>query len=224
VEDLWGGDCPARNNQAFLSVDVLNLRNLRMTSNLAIIGLRAKTGRAIAVVIGGTRTAPLVLSKTEIKLTNPTIPETFQPYHEVMDLPWEQGQRAALTFTRPIEVVARKALAKMIKELQVKGLKVKGVCVVGSKDRDLARIGNYHIRAHAAEGILFRRVLELAAEAHGLRTRTCPDRELEKTATSELGLSPAAIKQTLANLGQSLGPPWRADEKQAALAAWLMLK
>lgn len=194
------------------------------TSNPVIIGLRAKTGRAIAVVMGGSRAAPLVLSKSEIKLTDPKIPETFQPYHEVMDLPWEQSQRAVRTFTRPVEVVARKALAKMIKELQATGLNVKGVCVVGSKDRDLLRIGNYHIRAHAAEGILFRRVLELAAEARGLSTRTFSDRELEKIATSELKLSPPLIKQALSDLGRSLDPPWRADEKLAALAAWLTLK
>jgi hypothetical protein len=195
-----------------------------MKPNPIIIGFRAKTGRAITVVMGGSRTAPLVVLKTEIKLTDPKIPETFQPYHEVMDLPWEQSQRAVRSFTRPIEVVARKALAKMIKELQAKGLKVKGVGVVGSKDRDLSRIGNYHIRAHAAEGILFRRVLELAADAQGLRTRTFPDRELEKMATSELKLSPTAIKEALSEIGRSLDPPWRADEKQAALAAWLMLK
>jgi hypothetical protein len=195
-----------------------------MKPNPIIIGFRAKTGRAITVVMGGSRTAPLVVLKTEIKLTDPKIPETFQPYHEVMDLPWEQSQRAVRSFTRPIEVVARKALAKMIKELQAKGLKVKGVGVVGSKDRDLSRIGNYHIRAHAAEGILFRRVLELAAEAQGLRTRTFSDRELEKMATSELKLSPTAIKEALSEIGRSLDPPWRADEKQAALAAWLMLK
>ena len=195
-----------------------------MKPNPIIIGFRAKTGRAITVVMGGSRTAPLVVLKTEIKLTDPKIPETFQPYHEVMDLPWEQSQRAVRSFTRPIEVVARKALAKMIKELQAKGLKVKGVGVVGSKDRDLSRIGNYHIRAHAAEGILFRRVLELAADAQGLRTRTFPDRELERMGTSELKLSPAAIKEALSELGRSLDPPWRADEKQAALAAWLMLK
>ena len=115
-----------------------------------------------------------------------------------MDLPWEQGQRAARTFTRPIEIVARKAVAKMIKGLQTEGLTVKGVGVVGSKDRDLARIGNYHIRAHAAEGILFRRVLELAAEAHGLRTGTFPDRELEATGGVALKLSPPAIKQAAA--------------------------
>lgn len=112
----------------------------------------------------------------------------------------------------------------MIKELEANGLAVSGVGVVGSKDRDLTRIGNYHIRAHAAEGILFRRVLELAAEARGLRTQTFPDRELEKIATSELKLSRASIKQALSDLGRELDPPWRSDEKQAALAAWLMLK
>jgi hypothetical protein len=195
-----------------------------MKSNLVIIGLRAKTGRAIAVVLGGSRSTPLVLSKTEIKLTDPKIPETFQPYHEVMDLPWEQSQRAVTNFTRPIEVVARRALARMIKSLQAEGLTVKGVATVGSKDQDLGRIGNYHIRGHAAEGILFRRVLELAAEAHGLSTRTFSDRELEKIASSELKLSPALIKQALSDLGRSLDPPWRADEKLAALAAWLTLK
>jgi hypothetical protein len=194
------------------------------SSNPVVIGFRARTGRAIAVVLGGSRSEPLVVSKTEIKLTDPKIPGTFQPYHEVMDLPWEQSQRAVRTFTRPVEVVARKALAKMIKELQAEGLTVKGVATVGSRDRDLARIGNYHIRAHAGEGILFRRVLELAADAHGIPTRMFPDRELEQIAASELKLSPAAIKQALGNLGQSLDAPWRSDEKQAALAAWLMLK
>jgi hypothetical protein len=191
--------------------------------NLVTIGLRAKTGRAIAVVLGGSKDAPLVVSKTEIKLTDSKIPETFQPYHEVMDLPWEQSQRAVRTFTRPVEVVARKALAKTIKELQAEGLTVKGVGIVGSKDRDLARIGNYHIRAHAAEGILFRRVLEVAAGASRVKSRTFSDRELDETAVAELGIQNAVLKRRLNELGKDLAPPWRTDEKQAAMAAWLML-
>ncbi|MGZ8845214.1 MAG: hypothetical protein ACXW3C_02010 [Pyrinomonadaceae bacterium] len=192
-------------------------------SSLVTIGLRAKTGRAIAVVLGGTKDAPVVVSKSEFKLTDPKIPETFQPYHEVMDLPWEQGQKAVLTFTRPIEVVARQTFAKMIKELQAQGLTVKGVGVVGSKDRDLARIGNYHIRAHAAEGILFRSVLERAARASGVTSRTFSDRELDGIAASELGVQSAVLKRRLNELGKPLTPPWRTDEKQAAVAAWLLL-
>lgn len=192
-------------------------------SNTVTIGLRAKTGRAIAVVLSGSKASPIVISKKEIKLTDPKIPETFQPYHEVMEMSWDQSQKAVRTFTRPVEVVARKALATMIKELHTAGFAVKKVGIVGSKDRDLARIGNYHIRAHAAEGILFRRVLELAATANQVKSRSFSDRELDSVATSELGIQSADLKRRLSELGKPLAPPWRGDEKQAAVAAWLLL-
>lgn len=192
-------------------------------SNPVAIGFRARTGRAIAVVLGGAPGSPFVIRKLEIKLTDPKLPATFQPYHEVMELPWDQGQKAARKSVRAIEAVTQKTFAKLVKELEANGLAVRGAGVVGSKDRDLARIGNYHIRAHAAEGILFRRVLELAAEACGLPARKFPDRELEEVATSELKLSSAALKEALSQLGRSVDPPWRIDEKQAATAAWLML-
>lgn len=192
-------------------------------SNSVSIGFRARTGRAIAVVLGGSRGSPFVVKKFEIKLTDPGIPATFQPYHEVMELTWEEGQKVVRKYVRVIEAVAQKIFAKSVKELEAKGFAVIGAGVVGSRDRDLARIGNYHIRAHAAEGILFRRVLELAAETSGVPARNFPDRELEKIATSELRLSPDRMKQELRDLGRPLDPPWRGDEKQAATAAWLML-
>ena len=192
-------------------------------SNQVVIGLRARTGRAIAVVLAGTVDGPYVVKKLEIKLVDPRIPATFQPYHEVMELPWADGQKAVRVHTRAIEVVARKAVTKLIKELQSGGMTVTGVGVVGSKDRQLDRIGNYHIRAHAAEGILFRRVLELAAEANQLRTRTFSDRELAQSSLVELKSSSVQMKNELKALGRWLVPPWRTDEKQAATAAWLML-
>ena len=192
-------------------------------SKLVSIGLRAKTGRAIAVVLGGTSEAPLVLTKSELTLTDPKISATAQPYHEVMDLPWEESQKAVRKSAAVIEALARKALARLIKEIQSQGLKVSGAAIVGARDRDLARIGNYHIRAHAAEGVLFRRVLDLAADANGIKRRTFSDRELEQTAVAELGTEAAVVKRKLNELGRSLEPPWRADEKQAATAAWLVL-
>src|SRR5258708_21205669 len=134
-------------------------------SNLVAIGLRAKTARAIAVVLGGASDAPLVLKKFEMKLADPKVPATAQPYHEVMDLPWEESEKAVRKSARPIEAIARKALAQLIKELQSAGMKVSGVGIVGALDKDLARIGNFHIRAHAAEGVLVCRVLALASDA-----------------------------------------------------------
>jgi len=192
-------------------------------SNIVSIGLRAKTARAIVVVLGGTTEAPLVLTKLEIRLADPKIPATAQPYHEVMDLPWEESQKAVRKSAAAIETIARKALTRLTKELHSQGMKVSGVGIVGAKDRDLARIGNYHIRAHAAEGVLFRRVLDLAADMNGLKRRTFSDRELDQIAATELGAEAEGVMRKLNGLRNTVAPPWRADEKQAATAAWLVL-
>ena len=192
-------------------------------SSLVAIGLRAKTARAIAVVLGGSIDAPVVVTKTEFKLADPKVSATAQPYHEVMDLPWEESQVAVRTSAAQIESIARTALAQLIEELRKEGMKVSGVGIVGAKDRDLARIGNSHIRAHAAEGVLFRRVLDLAADANGLSRETFPDREFDQIAKARVGSAFAAIIRKVNDLGRTVAPPWRADEKQAATAAWLVL-
>jgi len=191
--------------------------------NLVSIGLRAKTGRAICVVLGGTTDAPVVVKKLEIALTDPKIDGTFQPYHEVMELPWADSQKAVQKFVRAIEKVARKALANLSRKLKAEGFQIAGVGIVGANDRDLARIGNYHIRAHAAEGVLFRRVLDRAAEANGLSWRKFPDKKFDDLAGAELGRRSEAVKRQMNELSRVVAPPWRSDEKQAATAAWIVL-
>jgi hypothetical protein len=196
---------------------------MKNSTALVSIGLRAKTGRAIAVVLGGSPESPVVLFKTEIKLVDPKYPATAQPYHGVMELPGPEWSGAVSKAARAIELVATRSLAKMIEELRANGNKVAKVGVVGAPERDLARIGNPHIRAHAAEGILFRRVLELGAKANGLKSQTFSDRDFDKVATAQLSGNHSKIKQRLDNLRQSVSPPWRADEKAAAMAAWIVL-
>jgi hypothetical protein len=190
---------------------------------IVAIGLRAKTARAITVVLGGSIDSPVVITKLELPLSDRKIPATSQPYHEVMEMPWDQSQKAVRSYVRVIETVARKGLADLIKKLRNDGFMVKAVGIVGARDRDLARIGNYHIRAHAAEGVLFRRVLDLAAEANGLKWRTFADKQFDQIVAAELGPKAATVKKNLSQMGRVVSPPWRADEKQAATAAWLVL-
>ncbi len=92
-------------------------------TNIAAIGLKAKTGRAIAVVLRGPANAPQLIKRTELDLTDARVPATFQPYHEVMDLPWNESQVKVKPFIRAIEKVAAKALSELIRELQSEGLK-----------------------------------------------------------------------------------------------------
>ena len=195
----------------------------KVEATTASIGLRAKTGRAIAVVLAGPSTAPHVIKRLEFSVVDPAAPETFQPYHEVLDLPWEQAQKRVQKMARKIERVATKALQILIRELASEGVDVRAVGIVGAGERNLEKIGSTHIRAHAAEGVLFRQVLEVAAETNDLPSRRFDERTIDQTAETELNISVAKIKAQLLEMGREAGSPWRADEKAAATAAWIVL-
>jgi hypothetical protein len=188
---------------------------------IGYIGLRAKTARAIVVTIAAGDEGPNVVTRGEIVLATPASPELFQPYHAVVDLPWERAAPAVGKAERAIAETAARALKDLVAGLCDAGIAVSGVGVVGAPDRDLAAIASPHIRAHAAEGVLFRRVLETAATANKLPCERYPENDLEMLAASRLDLPVAAIKSRLAQFGKQMGTPWRADEKAAAIAAWL---
>lgn len=192
-------------------------------SEFVTIGLRAKTARAIAVVLGGSIDSPQIIAKTELKLADSDLPATAQPYHEVMDLTWPQSQAAVKAAARQIESIARTVLRDLIEKLQKDGKSVTAAAIIGARDRDLARIGNSHIRAHAAEGILFRHVLDTAVDDYGLRRETFADRDFDRIAKLRLGPQFVAIDESIRNLRRAVPAPWRTDERQAAMAAWLVL-
>jgi hypothetical protein len=189
----------------------------------AVLGLRAKTGRAIAIALGGTPGLPSAIDRAELVLWSPKTPATFQPYHAVLELPWEQAETAAHQIEAVIVDLATQALARLVRDVRSRGIELKRVAVVGAPDRRLESIGSPHIRAHAAEGVLFRRVLETAAAANSLRCRRVVEKDLFNRTIAELGISDAVFAAHLARLGRELGRPWRTDEKLAAAAAWLGL-
>ena len=119
--------------------------------------------------------------------------------------------------------MASKQIGRLVREAQADGAIVCEIGIVGAGERNLEKIGSTHIRAHAAEGVLFRAVLEAGATANDLPNRRFDERSLDKIAETELKLSSTRIKAQLAEMGRSVGSPWRADEKAAAIAAWLAL-
>jgi hypothetical protein len=189
----------------------------------ASIGFRAKTGKAIAVALAEGAKSPRLLWRREIVLYDPDLPATGQPYHEVMELPWPRALVEVQPLVKRIEAVARAAVKSLLRELAREGLEVRVIGVAGSADRPLEKIGNFHIRAHAAEGILFRRVLETAAEKNAIRSLAFAEKLLPSTSAAALG-GTSKVTATLKALGREAGPPWRADERAAATAAWLALR
>jgi hypothetical protein len=187
------------------------------------IGLRAKTARAIAVILSGPADAPVAVRRTELIFATSQTPATYQPYHEVMDLPWERAQLRVQKAESELVATAAAAIRQLVNEASEAGSHVRSVGIVGAPDRKLEAIGSPHIRAHAAEGVLFRRILERAAAENGLEWQTYPEPTLEDRAVQELGMTAVMIKETLSQFGRALGRPWRTDEKAAAIGAWLAL-
>ncbi|MFN7973453.1 MAG: hypothetical protein U0166_14080 [Acidobacteriota bacterium] len=94
--------------------------------------------------------------------------------------------------------------------------------MIGS-DVDPESIANAHMRAHAAEGQLHRRLVEEALARHGLHHAALVEKRAFAEASQVLGLDEAALGAALAAMGKHAGRPWRAWEKMAALAAWVAL-
>jgi hypothetical protein len=190
------------------------------SSSAVAIGLRAKSGRAIAVVLHGPVEAPSVFKREEMVFCGP---DERQPYHPVMELPWPEAEAAVSEVAVAIKAAATAALKKLLVGVPGSHAAVVGVGIVGAGRRSLERIGNFHIRAHAAEGVLFREVLKAAAEANGLPHWLFAEQGLAAALAPDLGLPEPELHARLVELGRAVGSPWRADEKAAALAAWAVL-
>src|SRR5262249_3663470 len=151
-------------------------------------GFRVKSGWATAVLLGGPAEVPLLLDRRRVELGDPADSALRQPYHEGMGV----GLTDNATLTRRISAIeqySRHSLSRVFVECRglVRGLRGAGL-VVGS-DADPERIANQHIRAHASEGRLFRRVVQEAAEQEGLRCSIWVEKSVHLAASHAAGLT-----------------------------------
>ena len=187
------------------------------------LGFRVKSGFAIAVALSGPASAPRILARRLVQLSDPALPETRQPYHDgfyqQQDDPQELARRTTI-----VERCATRAVTALLKDQCFGGLQCRGAGLVAGSVIDPSKVGNLHIRAHASEGQLFRTVLEKALKPHGISCDVTVEKALAEKAAKRLKRSSAEITQTVAALGKTLGGTWRTDEKAACVAAWIALR
>ncbi len=154
----------------------------------------------------------------------------WQPFHQVIDLAWEKAQAAMSGVAEKAQAAATRALRELIENLRDQGgletdseVRVVAAGIVAGGGQDPGQIPNPHIRAHAAEGRLFRKAAECAAEANRLSRRTFSQKDLYPTLARELKRTVAVLKSQVAALGAKRIKPWRGEEKEAATAAWAAL-
>jgi hypothetical protein len=76
---------------------------------------------------------------------------------------------------------------------------------------------------HTAEGDFYRDALKAACESCGLPVLGVKEKELVRQAAVALNIAADQLQLRAAELGKSIGPPWRQDEKLCAIAGWLAL-
>ena len=178
-----------------------------------------KSGFAVAVVLTGRARAPEAIERRIVALSDPDEPRSKQPYHDG----FYQTEEDPAEIARRVKIVercARQSIDTLVKTRPASG--IRAALVVGSVI-DPATVGNPHIRAHANEGRLFRTVLEAALRGHGIACSVVVEKTLGAQALKTLGRSDGQIRKTVAALGSGLQGPWRAEEKAAATAAWMVL-
>jgi hypothetical protein len=186
------------------------------------LGFRVKSGFAIAVVLSGPKASPLALARRIVSLSDETVEATRQPYHDGFGTAQEDLKEIA-RLTGIIKKCARKSVIALLDDAMFGSRSCRKAGLIVGSVIDPATVGNPHIRAHANEGRLFRTVLEDALGERGISSTVIVEKTLGAQARKALEKSPAQIAKAIAGMGQALGGPWRAEEKSAATAAWMVL-
>jgi hypothetical protein len=189
-----------------------------------VIGFRVKSGCAIAVLVSGRSTHPTVADRCGVHLADPGVPEERQPYHAALGRHDLASAGRVARLVKNVERYAAQSLAALLYRFEREGREPVAAGIVVGSVIDPLTIGNEHIRAHAYEGQLFRRVVETAMRTAGLEVRVEVEKTLLERAAAELHLPEPAVRKQLLALGHGTFSPWRADEKAATLVGWLMLR
>ena len=170
-----------------------------------------------------TGTSLQILHSTTVALADPDEPDARQPYHAGFGTAREPG-KALSRLVGSIKRFGQRSMNQTLRHYADSGVAICGAGVVVGSLIDPRDIANDHIRIHALEGQLFRTVVQDGLARHRLACATWRERDLVQVATKQLGRSERRLQDVLATLGRGAAGPWRAEQKRAALAAWIVLE
>ena len=189
---------------------------------MTALGLTVKSGWASAVLLTRAGGSLRVADSRSVALSDPAVPDARQPYHAGFG----SARAAGAGLTRLLASVrgfGRKSISDLLRQYADDGHRLRRAGVVVGSTVDPRTIGNDHIRIHALEGQLFRTVVTASLSRRGVACTVWRDRDLPGLAGERLRKSEHALRAALTDLRRDVSGPWRAEQKAAALAAWIVL-
>jgi hypothetical protein len=187
-------------------------------ANVAL-GFKVRTGKAAVVALRGSAMAPEVAGKAMIQVAFAF--EEGAVFHSAQHMPTANArthvENAEARFTK----LAHEKLTDFVTKL---GANIVATRLAAPAERPLPaleRIVRSHPLVHAAEIELYRRVFAAACKAIGVPSERVD--EAAKKIALALRWKPGQVANHLQAMGKRSGRPWAAEQKEAALAAWLAL-
>jgi hypothetical protein len=187
------------------------------------VGFRIRSGRAIAVLLIGRAESPSIADCREVTLADPKVPGSVQPYHAALRAHRLTNMRAAERLVKVVERASDHAIKSLLADYRRQAAPIATSALVVGSLIDPMTVANQHMRAHALEGQLFRRVVQDVLASEGLRVFPIIERTAYDSVAPSLERTPDTLKREIALMGKARSGRWRADEKLAALAAWAAL-
>ena len=194
----------------------------QVNAEIAALGFRVKSGWATVVLLTGPIGSPALRDNRVIDLSDPRFPETRQPYHAAMGQ-LEMDTTETNRRTDIVRRVTKHSVTELLAHCRRKDYAITRTSLMVGSQLDPATIANPHIRAHALEGQLFCSALEAALHAHGIRTAILLERDAYVRAAARLKKSSIDLCKAIRNFRRFTEGPWRAEQKLAAVGAWVAL-
>jgi hypothetical protein len=192
----------------------------------AAIGVRMHSGWGALVAVSNNTGTVEVLERRRVAVTTPGTAGANQPYHFAERLELSEAEKFLENCFTASQRLAAAAVRDVVAELQGRQYRVVGSAVVLASGRTLPALDKIlasHPLIHTAEGEFFRAVFSKACEGLDLSVSGFRERDLEECVRTTFGKAATRVLRQISTLGRSLGPPWTADQKTAALAASLVL-
>lgn len=200
-----------------------------MQEKRAAMGIQMHSGWGVLIVVSFSHSVE-VLDRRRVIASDPAMRGARQPYHHARtrleEANLEEAEKYLENCSATCQQLAMAAVEEAVVGARGRGYQIVGSAILEGAGRSLPSLSQIlasHPLIHSAEGEFFRRTARTACERLNLPVTAIRRRDLEERAKTTLGRAAAQVKRAVATLGKSIGPPWTADHKSAALAAVTLL-
>ncbi|MBV9888305.1 MAG: hypothetical protein JO119_17300 [Acidobacteria bacterium] len=190
------------------------------------LGIRVHSGWGALVAVSYENGSIEILDRRRVAITGTTDYGANQPYHAARNLPLPEADSFIAAAFATAHSAASSELRQVLDVLRAQKSQVAGCAILMAAGRTLPpleKILAAHPLLHTAEGVFFREAFAKACESNNVAVAKVKERELENSLKEKLGREANPVKKKVQLQGHLIGSPWTTDQKNATLAALLLL-